>query len=395
MNYTTPKEEILARQNNLITQLTAMDEDWDTIILIGRVNIFYLTGTMQDGILVIRRNGYVYYFVRKSYRRACAECPVEIIRKMTGYKDMLQSLPEDLGKTYIDMDIFPLIALDRLKKYFNISAIKPIDRLMQSVRSVKSPYELQLIEESGKCHEKLFEEIPGLLKEGMTEAELTGEIYNLMIKLGYQGISRFNMFQTEMVVGQLGFGESSLYPSSFDGPAGMKGMYPAVSIVGSRERRLKKGDLVFVDIGFGIKGYHTDKTQVFSFGAAADEKVKDIHKQCMNIQKVITDLMKPGAIPSEIYAKALAAVPEELQNIFMNSGEESVKFVGHGVGLHIDEFPVLAKGFNEPLQENMIISIEPKCGLESIGMVGVEETFVVTSDGCRCITGGCKEIVAV
>jgi len=77
---------------------------------------------------------------------------------------------------------------------------------------------------------------------------------------------------------------------------------------------------------------------------------------------------------------------EFLQN-FMGFGNRKVKLLGHGVELQIDELPVIAEGFDEPLQEDMVFALEPKKGIENIGMVGIENTFIVTSKGGECITG--------
>ena len=71
----------------------------------------------------------------------------------------------------------------------------------------------------------------------------------------------------------------------------------------------------------------------------------------------------------------------------MGLGEQQVRFLGHGVGLHIDEFPAIAKGFDEPLQANMTLALEPKRGIAGVGLVGIENTFVVTAEGGRSITG--------
>jgi Xaa-Pro aminopeptidase len=93
-----------------------------------------------------------------------------------------------------------------------------------------------------------------------------------MMKLGHPGLTRFFMFQTEMGIGQVAFGESALSPVAFDGPGGAYGMSAAIPLIGSYQRKLKKGDLFYVDIGFGIDGYHSDKTQVYSFGAKPPKK---------------------------------------------------------------------------------------------------------------------------
>jgi Xaa-Pro aminopeptidase len=252
------------------------------------------------------------------------------------------------------------------------------------------------MEESGRQHKILFEDIiPALLREGISEAELTGEIYHEMIKLGYHGVTRFGKFQTEAVIGQLGFGENSMYPTNFDGPGGMAGLCPAVPIIGDRARTLKKGDLVFIDVGYGVNGYHTDRTQVYTFGQNPPDYAVKTHRKCMEIQKEAAAMLKPGNIPGEIYNFLISKQDPEFLSGFMGTGSGRVKFLGHGVGLQVDEYPVIANKFDEPLTENMTIALEPKRGVENFGMVGVEDTYIVTKNGGRCITGGEREIIVI
>jgi len=71
----------------------------------------------------------------------------------------------------------------------------------------------------------------------------------------------------------------------------------------------------------------------------------------------------------------------------MGFGDRRANFLGHGVGLQIDELPVLADGFDEPLEAGMVLALEPKKGIPSVGMVGIEDTFIVTPEGGRSITG--------
>ncbi|MBC8157037.1 M24 family metallopeptidase, partial [Armatimonadetes bacterium] len=124
-----------------------------------------------------------------------------------------------------------------------------------------------------------------------------------------------------------------------------------------------------------------------------DEVVK-IHNACIDVQKKTASLLLPNKVPSEIYNEIMKNLPQELSQHFMGYGE-SVKFLGHGVGLQIDELPVIANGFNAPLKENMVIALEPKCGISGVGTVGVEETYVVKSSGAVCLTGGAREIIVV
>jgi Xaa-Pro aminopeptidase len=377
------KQELLIRIENLYNALNSQSTDWNAVFIVGRVNQYYLTGTMQDGIFILKKDGSYAFCVRNSFERAKAESPLDNIFPMTSYKDAAAVIGANIRSAFIETETMTCAMLERLKKYFVIENILPLDKIIQSIRAVKSPYELTCMEESGRQHKILMETIiPSLLKEGMSETELTAAMYKEMVKLGYHGVSRFSMFQTECVIGQLGFGTNSLYPTCFDGPGGMKGMSAAIPIIGDRSRTLKKGDLVFVDVGYGVDGYHTDRTQIYYFGAEPSDEVMAVHRECIRVQKKLAAQLKPGAIPSEICSNAG----------FTN---RNVRFLGHGVGLHIDEFPVITKGFDEPLKENMTIALEPKKGVDGVGLVGVEDTYVVTNDGGKCLTGGEKDMIVV
>ena len=370
--------------------------DWDTALIADKVNQYYLTGTRQDALLILRKEGDMLLFVRRSYERAKEESPLaDIIRPMHSYRDIQPCFPDGLGRTMIEKEKAPVAMLERIQKALQIDALLPLDRAMTQARAVKTPYEQEILRECGRAHNKLLLEVaPTLFREGVSEADLMGELYSAMMKLGYQGISRFSMFQAEMVIGQMGFGENSLAPTSFDGPDGMKGMYPASISAGSRERLLKKGDLVFLDFAFGMYGYHTDKTQVYSFGAPADHRAVEIHTLLREVQNRGAAMMKPGAIPSQIYEEVVRQLDPRLTD-FMGYQERKVAFLGHGVGLYVDEAPVIAKGFDQPLQAGMSVALEPKMGLSEIGTVGVEETYIVGEDGARCITGGNRDIIQV
>lgn len=390
------REELDTRLERFCFTMNNTHQGWDTAVILSKVNQYYLTGTMQDGVLIIKNDGKALYFVRRSFERAKDESPLDIIYPMNSYRDAAAVVGGDLGHVYLEKEIVTLAIIERLHKVFHIQTMGTLDKTMLMVRAIKSPYELFWMEKSGKTHDDfLVNVVPGMLREGISEAEFVGELFNNMIKLGYHGVSRFSMFQTEMVVGQVGFGENSLYPTSFDGPGGAQGMSAAVPIVGSRERKLKKGDLVFVDIGFGISGYHSDKTQVYSFGAQPSAEVTNAHRACMDVQRRLSDMLEPGKIPSEIYQTVMEGLPEEFKTNFMGFGKRQAKFLGHGIGLHVDEWPVIAKGCHDPLLENMVLALEPKKGIAGVGMVGVEDTYVVTSDGGQCLTGGGKDIIVI
>jgi Xaa-Pro aminopeptidase len=398
---------------------------WETAVFIDSVNQFYFTGTMQDGILFIRRDAAspggsrLFYGVRRSFARAKLESPLfadsperpaesdpaegtEEIMPIASYRDIAERLADafqssaEPGVVYIEGDTMPVVVLERLRKYFPVQSPAFLDAVIRSVRAVKSEAELDLIRLSGERHRILLEErVPALLREGMSEAEFLGEFAAEMYRLGYQGLARFHQAQTEMALGQIGFGINSLYPSRFDGPGGMKGGGPAVPL-GAGDTRLKKGDAVFVDIGFGMRGYHTDKTQVYFFGAEPPDEFKKAHQFCVEIQKRAAERLVPGEIPSKIYQDSISSLGESELDCFMGvDNAHRVKFLGHGTGLNVDDFPVIAKGFDEPLEENMVIALEPKKGVKGVGLSGVEDTYIVKPGGGCCVTGGGRDIIRV
>jgi Xaa-Pro aminopeptidase len=361
---------------------------WELSVIFSKINQYYFTGTMQEGMLFIPRDKEVAFWVRRSYERALDESLFPAIRPMESFRDASAQIRNLPATVYLETEIVPLALLQRFQKYFPFKDIRPLDLQISAVRALKSSYELSLMEESGKIHQRVLEEIvPSMLKEGINEADFASELYTLMVREGHHGVSRFSMFDIEAVLGQIGFGESSIYPTCFNGPGGNYGLCPAVPMIGSKERKLRYGDLVFADIGCGVEGYHTDKTMTYMFGAPLPQEAVEIHHQCVDIQNRVAAMLKPGAIPSVIYNTIMDSLsPEFLQN-FMGFGNRKVKFLGHGIGLTIDELPVISQGFEEPLIENMVFALEPKKGIKGIGLVGIENTFIVTPEGGKCITG--------
>lgn len=368
---------------------------WMLAAIVGKIPLYYFTGTMQDGLLLIPQDGNAIFWVRQSFERAKVESLFPNIREMKSYRDVAAGMGRLPSTVYLETDTMPIAQLQRLQKYLPFTDVKPVDEQIAAVRAVKSQYELSLMEHAGRIHRHVLEDcIPGMLAEGIDEVGLTCDLYSLMMKEGHQGIIRFGMFN-EMLLGQIGFGTSSISPTCVNTPGGIFGLHPSVPLMGCRERKLKKGDLVVIDIGCGFKGYQTDKTMTYMFGKSIPDKAIRDHEQCVAIQDQLAALLKPGAIPSEIYTTVMEGLEPEFLDNFMGFGKHKVKFLGHGIGLWIDESPVIAQGFDEPLQEGMVFALEPKKGIPNVGLVGIENTFIVTHLGGRSITGKSRGLVEV
>jgi Xaa-Pro aminopeptidase len=389
MQIRVPLKELNSRIERFRKQMDQNCPGWEITAIFSKINVYYFTGTMQEGVLFIPRSDEAVFWVRRSYERATEESLFPSIKPMESYRDAavtMKNLPDTL---YLEKEIVPIGMLQRFQKYFPFTVIESADVQIAKVRSIKSKYELALMEQSGKIHQRVTEElVPGILREGMSEMEFFCDLYSVLIHEGHHGVARFGMFDTESILGQIAFGESSIYPTSFNGPGGNYGMSPAVPIHGSRNRKLRKGDLVFVDTGCGVEGYHTDKTMTYMFGKSLPEEAIKIHQQCVELQNRVAAMLKPGAIPSVIYNEIMGGLSPAFLENFMGFGSRKVKFLGHGIGLTIDELPVIANGFDEPIQEGMVFAVEPKKGIPHIGMVGIENTFIVTPRGGRNITGG-------
>ena len=396
MEQKTPASELRDRMERFRLRMERDHPTWEFAAIFGRANQFYLTGTMQDGVLLIPRDREAVLWVRRSLERALDESFFPDIRPMRSYRDAAAGMGACPGVIHVETEVVPLALLERFQKHFPFREVKPLDAGAAMVRAKKSAYELAIMERAGRIHRRVLEDaVPGMLREGMSEAELGGEVFSRLVREGHHGITRFGMFGTEMVLGQFGFGENSLYPTGFDGPGGCRGMAPGAPVLGSRDRTLRSGDLVFVDCGCGVQGYHTDKTVTYTFRGPVSEEAVEAHYRCVEVQDETASMLRPGVMPSEIYETILGGLDPAFLENFMGYGNRRVQFLGHGIGLAVDEAPAIARGFDEPLEEGMVFAIEPKKGVRGVGMVGIENTFVVTRGGGRCITGKNAGLVPV
>jgi Xaa-Pro aminopeptidase len=391
-----PAPEISQRVSRLQHRL--QEGPVDGALILDPLNMYYYTGTMQQGVFFVPTEGEPVFLVRRSYERARQETPLKRVFPLKGFSQLQANLAElglqtnNLGvaETTLTVSVFKTLA-----KAFPAGTFTDISALLCMIRAKKSDYEVGLIRKAGARHEKVYDAIPSLIREGMTEWELGAEIHKGMMALGYTGIMRLAAFGGEMFMGIVSFGESGNYPTASVGPGGLMGLSPAFPLLGGK-KKLGRGEPIFVDTGFGYEGYFTDRTRVFSLGAPPASAL-DAHKVCLDIQEAVRSRLKPGAIPSRIYKEVYNefVYPRGFEKHFMGFGSNQVPFLGHGIGLAIDEFPAIADKVHTPLEANMVIAVEPKKGLEGIGLVGVENTFLVTDEGGEKLTTGSDGMMIV
>lgn len=385
-------KELLNRLERFKIIMSEIDPNWELVVLMDKINIYYFTGTIQNGALAIPRVGDAIFYVRRSFERAKDESSFAHIVPFKSFKELKLGSGSVL---HCDTERITLAHFSRFEKYFNFSSVRSADLALSKTMAVKSLAEIKIMEECGELHRSIMEEfIPTVLKEGMSEVELGAAVLNEMLKRGHHAVTRTASFGSELYVGVFCFGESALYYNNFDGPVGLRGLSPAVPLFGNADVKLKKNMPVIVDMGFNREGYHTDKTSVYSIGKLSDEAL-EFHKTCVDMQNKAASMLKPGASPEDIFNAHLEGVSAEFLQEYNGYGAGKVSFLGHGIGLFIDQYPVIAKGVTAPLQNNMVIALEPKRGIKGLGMVGVENTYVVTPDGGRSITGQKFDVIEV
>lgn len=382
-----PGEELNSRLAALRARLSAADPDWKLALVSHKINLYYLTGTMQDGVLTVTPDEAILW-VRRSLDRAQRESLFPDIRLMRSYRTLGEHFTEIPETVYLETKTAALDWLGMVRKYLPFSGWKPLAPHLNALRAHKSAYEIGCMRAAGALHAEVMESVmPELMREGMSEAELCGAVYLELLKRGSMGICRYNQPVGEDVCGFSGFGENTVDALAFDGPDGCAGTCIAVQAIGSPSRMLKKGDLVLMDMPAGLLGYHTDKSVVYYYGTLKDDPnaalIREAYDLCASIERWAAARLVPGAIPEELYLEAAAMVLDKFQKGFMGGG----KFLGHSIGLTMDEAPVLAKSFREPLAEGMTFAIEPKIALDGIGMVGTENTYLVTAAGGESLTG--------
>jgi Xaa-Pro dipeptidase len=357
----------------------------DALIVLQNVDQFYLTGTLQNGVLWFPREGEPVFAVRKSYGRAKTESALKNVVPLKSFSELPDIIPNPGTVLGFEFDVVPLALYQQVTKQFANCRFVDGGKPLREARAVKTAYEIDCIRRAAAMLDTAFLDIPGQLREGIAEFELAARIEYVMRMAEHQGLLRVRRFNMEMYYGAVSFGETSAYPHSFDGPVGVRGLYPAVQSMGSR-RKLKVGDPVMVDVCGGYAGYIADGSRTYSLGPLS-QQMKDTHQFILDLNNWIEEQMRPGAIPSEIYAAIQSRVANTVfAPHFMGAGENQVKFVAHSVGLELDETPVIAPKFDAPLEAGTVLAVEPKVFYPGLGGVGVENTYVITESGCERLT---------
>ncbi len=383
---TTPAAELAGRIVGLQAGLAVLG--LDAALLQQNADLFYFAGTVQQSYLYVPAEGEATLFVRKVGERARLESALGAIVDLPSPKDLPRliagrhgGLPSRIG---LELDVLPVARFRRLETQFPEAAFADVGRAIVRQRAVKSPWEIERIRASAAVADEVSRLIPGLLEEGLTEVEFAGRVEAEARRLGHEGFIRMRGFNQEMFYGQLLTGVSGCVPSYLDTPLAGTGLSPSVA-QGASFRRIGRGEPVVFDFVPVRDGYMADFTRMYSLGPLGAELMR-AYDAALRVQEAATAAARPGVTCRAVWEAALAAAEGAgLAGNFMGHGAGQVPYVGHGIGIELDELPVLT-GSGLELEPGMVFALEPKFVLPGHGAVGIENTWLVTAGGVERLT---------
>ena len=392
----TPRSEIDQRLDKLKKQLEA--NHTDAALMVQRADLFYFSGTIQESHLWVPVDGEPILMVFRSFERAIAESPLSRIVPLDSTRaapEILRQwgygLPQTIG---MELDVLPVNAYFNYQRLFEGKNLVDISHWVRMVKAIKSPYEIELMRRAAGLSDQVAGCVPELLREGMTELELAGLVEAEARKRGHQGIVRQRLWGSEMFYGHLMAGPSSAVPSFLSSPTGGAGISPAVA-QGPGFRPIQRHEPVLVDYVFAFNGYYSDHARIFSLGKP-DQELVAAHAAMLDVQDLIKKAAKPGTRSGDLYDLALKRTRQlGYDQYFMGVGKERIRFVGHGIGVELDDYPFLAAGQQLELQNNMTLALEPKLIFPGKGVVGIENTHRVTENGLEQFGQFQDEIVII
>ena len=358
-------------------------------LVVQETDLVYVAGTGQSAHLLVPAEGEPALLVRKTLSRAREESPlvrVEPLGSLGELPSALGSMGVEAGRLGLELDVLP--AAQYLGYARRLPGFELVDcsAILRRQRAVKSEWELANVRRAAEMLRHVPEWMARHARPGMTELELAAELERELRLAGHQGPIRFRAFNNELFYGSVLAGPSAAVPGSTETPIVGPGPNVAVS-KGASARPIERGEPILIDFAGAWDGYLADQTRMFSLGPLSDRRWHELHEAAREIIAAVVAQARPGVAPSELWEVAREAAGERAG--FMGG----VAFVGHGFGLEIDELPVLAPGFDDPLEPGMVFALEPKFVVSGEGAVGIENSYLVTRDGVERLTTAPEELL--
>jgi len=370
----------------------------DGALIMQKTDFFYFSGTIQQGWLYLPAEGKPLLMILKDYDRAVVESPLENIRPVVGAGKIPEILAEEgfpppkiLG---LELDVLPANRYFSLERIFKLSKIVDVSNEIRLTRAIKSTYEMDFIKKACALSDRVLAKFPEFLESDVTEIKLAGRVEAYARELGHQGTIRMRLWGGELFYGHLLSGASAALPSFLSSPTGGLGTTPAIA-QGPGEKPIRRHEPILLDYVFGYRGYLSDSTRVFALGKLSDELIA-AHRTMLEIHEIVREKIRIGVSAGELYDLARQSAKDlKVDRFFMGATPMKIRFVGHGVGLELDEFPFIAQGNPMILQNGMVIALEPKLILPGQGAVGLENLHWVTENGAEQLTRHPPDITVV
>jgi Xaa-Pro aminopeptidase len=380
-----PADEFLARIGTL--QKYLKEQRIDAAVFNHPTDLLYYAGSAIPLYCVVPAEGPAFLLARKGSLRITGESSHEL-EMFANSRDLSAIMTRHgLGRsvrTGFALDVSSYASVERISKVMGSPAVADISGAVRALRMVKSAAEIEVMRKAGSIAARIPEIVREQYHEGITELELSAHIEFYLRKNG-GGTIYSRQEGLLLTPGVLAAGVRSLSPNKFDGICAGTGVSPALPFGGSDEV-IPANTPVICDYGFVLNGYHVDITRMFSIGEPPAEALK-AHEAMCAVQNRIFAAMKPGVSCEDLWALAERAAEElGFGGQFMGVGSEKVRFVGHGLGVFLDEPPFVAPKMKDRLEADMVLAIEPKVSLPGIGVVGIENTVRVTEKGIELLT---------
>ncbi len=363
----------------------------DAALIACNVNLIYTYGTVVSGYLYLPLESPARLFVKRPNNITGEH--VLPVRKPEQLPELILECGLPLPKKLmLEGDELSFTEYNRLAACFPEAEVVPCgSSLIRQARSIKTVMEIEIFRRSGAAHAKAYEQIPSVYRPGMTDRQLSIEIERLMRLEGCLGIFRVFGQSMEIFMGSLLAGDNAATPSPYDFALGGEGLDPSLP-GGANGSLLQAGQSLMVDMGGNFYGYMGDMSRVFSIGKLP-EKAYAAHQTCLEVQEAIANMAKPGVACEDLYNTAVKMVEEAgFADYFMGVGQKA-KFIGHGIGLEINEAPVIAPRMKQELEPGMVFALEPKIVLPGVGPLGIENSWLVTTEGVEKLTVCNEEII--
>ncbi len=382
-----PGNELELRLGKVVAAMT--QADIDGVLVSDNANLFYLTGRIFCGYIYVGRDSMIRYFLRRPSVLTGAD--VHRIRKPEDMATLLADLVNADTNVGFTVDDTPYSTIQRLCKAIGSPRIANGSAVLRAARSVKTPMEVKLIVDSGMRLSDIYRRLPHLYREGMTDIELQIEIERVLRLHGCLGKFPVSGPELEIFMGNVLTGDNADAPSPYDFAMGGAGLGPSLP-VGANGTVIRPGKPVMVDMNANFDGYLADSTRCYITGDCPEE-ARRANELSRRICEAIADAARPGMEARKMYELALSMVVEAGMTDFFMGHRSHAGFVGHGIGITVNELPVLAPRSRDVFAAGNVIAVEPKFVLPGIGAVGIENSYEIMAEGpARRLTDAPEDI---